>query len=334
MKNEAIFAVLVGGSDITLRMRNIVQSISVSDRAGTSSDTASIVLDDSAGNLIWPRYNAPVVILLGFRGRGVSVAFTGTVDEVRHSGGRGGATIEITAKGLDTSGKAKEPQQRNFDDMTIEQILRAAGEAAGVTDVRVDPALASLKRDYEHMDDESFIAFGERLAKEIGGTFKLRNDAAVMALKNGQRTPSGLPLPPVLAVRGENLHAWDIAPYVGRPRYKQIRVRYYDTKKAKQEEVVVDTGLDGSTAQAVGTFKAKDKKAAKEKAESIKAECERGSGVGNVTIEGNVGAQPEATCVVAGARIGIDGAYVIDGVDHQYTRGGGFTTSLTLAYPL
>lgn len=334
MKNEALFAVLVGGSDITLRMKSIVQSISVSDRAGTSSDNATIVLDDSAGAIIWPPYNAPVVILLGFRGAGVSIAFTGTVDEVRHTGGRGGATIEITAKGLDTSGKAKEPQQRNFDDMTVKEILLAAGKFAGVTDVRVDPDLADIERDYEHMDDESFISLGERLAKEIGGTFKLRNDIAVMALKNGQRSPSGAPLPPVLAVRGENLHSWSITPYVGRPRFKQIRVKYYDKKKAKEEEVVVDTGLEGSTATAVGRFKAKDKKAATEKANSLKSESERGSGVGSVTIEGNVGAQPEATCLVVGARIGIDRAYVIDGVDHQYSRGGGFTTTLSLAYPL
>jgi len=334
MKNEAIFAVLVGGSDITLRMKSIVQSISVSDRAGSSSDTATIVLDDSAGNILWPKHNAPVVILLGFRGLGISVAFTGTVDEVRHSGGRGGRNIEIVAKGLDTSGKAKEPQQRHFDGLTIEAMLIAAGATAGISDVRVDPELAAITRAYEHMDDESFIAFGERLAKEIGGTFKLRNDIAVMAKKNSGRTPAGNPLPPVLAVYGENLHDWDIAPYIGRPRYKQIRVRYYDTKTAKQEEVVIDTEVEGSTAIAVGTFKAPTKEAAEEKANSLKAESERGSGAGSVTIEGNVAAQPEATCVLLGARIGIDMGYVIEGVDHQYSRGTGFVTRLTLAYPI
>lgn len=334
MKNEAIFAVLVGGSDVTLRMKNIVQSISVSDRAGTSSDTATILLDDSDGSIIWPKYNAPVVVLLGFRGAGVSIAFTGTVDEITHTGGRGGATIEITAKGLDTSGKAKEPQQRHFDKMTIEGILKAAGKFAGITDVRVDEDLGKIEREYESMDNESFISFGERLAKEIGGTFKVRNDIAVMALKNGTRSPAGRPLPPVLAIRGDNLHRWNVAPYVGRPRFKEIRVKYYDKKKAKEEEVVVQTGIEGSTAKAVGRFKAKDKQAATEKANSLKAESERGSGVGSVTIEGNVSAQVEATCVLIGARAGIDRAYVIDGVDHNYSRSGGFTTTLSLAYPL
>lgn len=333
MRHQAIFAVLVAGSDITLRMRDIVQSITVSDKAGTTADTATIVLDDSAGNLIFPPYNAPIVILLGFRGAGISIAFTGTVDEVRQSGGRGGKNITITAKGIDTSSKAKEPQQRHFDDMTIEDMLKAAGEYAGVTDMRIDQELAAITRKYEHMDDESFIAFGERIAKEIGGTFKMRNGIAIMAKKNSGRTPSGAPLAPVFAVRGENLHTWDIAPYIGRPRYKQIRVRFYDAQKAKHDEVVVDTGVEGSDAIAVGTFRAPNKEAAEEKANSLKAESERGSGVGSLSIEGNVGAQPEATCLIAGARIGIDGAYVIDGVDHTYSRGSGFVTKLALAYP-
>lgn len=332
MRNQAIFAILVAGSDITLRMRDIVQSITVSDKAGTTADDANIVLDDSAGNLVFPPYNAPIAILLGFRGAGVSIAFTGTVDEVRQGGGRGGKNITITAKGIDTSGKAKEPQQRHFDNMTIREMLEAAGEYAGVTDIRIDHELENIRREYEHMDDESFIAFGERLASEIGGTWKMRNGIAIMAKKNSGRTPSGAPLPPVFAARGENLHTWDIAPYIGRPRYKQIRVRYYDRNTATYEEVVVETDVQGSDAIAVGSFRAPNKEAAENKANALKAESERGSGVGTIEIEGNVAAQPEATCFVAGARLGIDGGYVIDSVDHRYSRSSGFNTTLTLAH--
>ncbi len=333
MKNQGVCVVFVEGISIMLALRSVLQSVSVSDRAGTTSDSAIIILDDAGGRIVFPRHNAKITIYMGFRATGVSLVFSGTVDEVKSSGGRGGTNIEISAKGLDTSGKIKEPQQRHFDDMTVEDILKAAGESAGITDIRVDADLASIVRDYEHMDDESFVAFGERLAKEIGGTFKVRNNAAVMAKKNSGRTPSGVPLPPVFAVRGENLHTWDVAPYIGRGRYKQIRVRFYDRKAAKHDEIVVDTGLEGSTAIDVGRFEARDKKTAEEKANSLKAESERGSGVGSLSIEGNVGAQPEATCLIAGARLGIDGAYVIDGVDHSYSRGSGFVTKLALAYP-
>lgn len=332
MRHQAIFAVLVGGSDITLRMREIVQLITVSDKAGTTADTATIVLDDSAGNLIFPPYNAPIVILLGFRGAGISIAFTGTVDEVHQSGGRGGKNITISAKGTDTSSKAKEPQQRHFDAMTIEDMLKAAGNHAGVTDIRIHQELAGITHIYEHMDDESFISFGERLAKEIGGTFKMRNGIAIMAKKNSGRTPSGTPLPPVFAVRGDNLHTWDIAPYIGRPRYRQIRVRYYDARAAEHDEVIVDTGIEGSDAIAVGTFRAPDRDVARAKADALRADSERSSGVGRVTIEGDAGAQPEAVCIVTGARGGIDGRYRIESVEHRLARASGFLTTLTLAH--
>lgn len=334
MRHQALFAVLVAGRDITMRMRDIVQSITISDRAGMTADTAMIVLDDSAHDLVFPPGNAPIEIRLGVRGTGLATAFAGTVDELRHSGGRGGTSLTIMAKGLDTGGKAKAPQQRHFDTSSVEDVLRAAGADAGVSDIRVDPDLASHMRTYEHMDDESFIAFGERLAREIGGTFKMRTGIAILAKKNAARTPSGAALPPVHALRGKNLHSWDITPYIGRPRYKQIRVRFYDARKAKHDEVIVDTGVEGSDAIAVGTFRAPNKEIAEEKANALKAESARGSGVGSLSIEGNVTAQPEATCLIAGARIGIDGAYVIDGVDHMYSRGSGFVTKLSLAHPL
>ena len=334
MAKKAIFAVWVGGKDITSVMKNLVQSITINDRAGTSADSATIILDDSAGTLRFPRYNAQISILLGFKGYGISTAFTGTVVDVSSSGGRRGATLTIEASGLDTSGKMKEPQQRHFDNKSIAQMFKAAGDYAGVTDLRIAPELGDLIREYEHMDDESFIAFGQRMAKELGGIFKIRNTIALLTKKNAARAPSGVLLPPILASVGINLHSWRIQPVIGRPRYKQIKVKYYDTTTAEHGEVVVDTEIEGSDAVAVGMFDAPNETAAKEMAESLKTESARQAGVGSVTIEGNVAANPEARCILKGARQGVNGSYIIDGVEHRYSRASGFMTKLTLAYPI
>lgn len=334
MKKEGICAVFVEGASVMMALRSVLSSVSVSDQAGTSSDFASIKIDDRDGLIDFPKHNAKISIYMGFRETGMALVFSGTVDEVKSSGGRSGTMIEITAKGMDTSGKVKEPQQRHFDNMTVAAVLAEAGEAAGITDIRVDQDLAPIILDYEHMDDESFVAFGERLAKEIGGTFKVRNDAAIMAKKNSGRTPTGDALPDVTVTRGENLHGWDVAPYIGRQRYKQIRVRYYDRAKAKHDEVVVDTEIEGSNAIAVGRFEAPNRQAAEQKAEALKSESQRGSGVGSVVLEGNSFAQPEARCVLVGARDGVDGSYVIDGVHHTYSRRSGFVTKVSLAHPV
>ena len=332
-RNQAVFAVKIDGSDITSKLRPVVQSITVSDQAGRSADTATIVLDDSSSLLTFPRWNVKIEVLLGFRGAGIATVFKGLIDEVRSSGGRDGKTITVNAKGVDTSGKIKEPQKRHFDNLTIKEILQNAGSYCGVTDIRVDQDFASKTISYEEMNNGSFLAFGEQLAKEHGGTFKMRNDIAILAKKNSGRSPSGSSLPPVYATYGVNLHAWDIAPYLGRPRYKQIKVGYYDPRAAKQSETIVDTGLGGSEAADVARYTASSESTAQSLAQSLKADSERNSGAGSVTIEGNAATVAEAICVIAGARSGIDGSYVIDSVEHVYSRETGFVTTLSLGFP-
>lgn len=332
MKTAAL-SVVVDGNDITSILNPILISLQVLDRAGTASDTASIELDDSGGQIVLPRPGALMVVSLGFSDTGIGVVFRGKVDELRSRGDRGGGrTVTISAKGVDTQGKAKEPQSKHFDDKSIEQIMREAGELAGISDVRVDQSFASIIRKYERMDNENFIAFGERIAAEIGGTFKVSDDRAILAKRNGGTTPAGAPLPTVTAVWGQNLHSWDIAPFLGRPRYREARQRYYDREEATWKEVLTQIPIDDAQARTTPRFPSPGEDEAKQKTENDKADSERGSGEGSVVIEGNIGAQPEGNCILIGARAGIDGTYRIDGVSHDYSRSG-FTTTLSLKQP-
>ncbi len=116
---KAIFSVVVGGQDITLNLNPVLQSLRVSDKAGMSSDTASLELDDRGGQIVLPRPGALVLISLGWEGQGMGRVFEGTVDEIRASGSRSGRTLSISAKGMDTRDKPKEGQRRHFDDTTI-----------------------------------------------------------------------------------------------------------------------------------------------------------------------------------------------------------------------
>lgn len=332
---KAEYDVVVDGESIASTIEPVLHSIRVSDKAGTSSDTASVVLDNRDGQIEMPPPGAQFEVYLGWKGEGLALVFSGTVDDLRSAGGRSsGRVMTINAKGFDTSKLVKQPHSKTFSDMTIEEILIEAGSLAGITDVRVDYELADIKRKHEVMDNESFAAFGERLAKEIGGTFKLRNDAAVMAKKGSGRTPAGEPLPTIDAEWGSNLHGFEIAPYVGRHRYSKIIVKYHDLKAGKWKQIEVETNLEGAEATQVGRFTAPNKEAAKQKAESLKAEAEKDSGAGRVTVEGNVSAMAEGTVNLIGAGQVEDGEYRIDGVDHNYSRGGGFVTACTLAFPL
>jgi phage protein D len=104
-----------------------------------------------------------------------------------------------------------------------------------VSRVAVDPAFGNVRRDYWSADNESFVHLVERVAREFGGTFKLRADEAVLAQRGTGMTPSGKPMDNLTATYGENLISWDISPFVGRPRGKKARAKFYDRKAAKFE---------------------------------------------------------------------------------------------------
>ncbi len=329
---RAIFSVIVGGNDVTSRFAPALQSIRVLDRAGQVSDTATITLDDTDGRLFMPQPGAEVSVALGWEGQGAGLVFTGVVDEVRASGGRGGRTLFVSAKGMDTRGRAKEPLRMHLDQTTIGAALSAVGGEVGIS-VSVDSDLASVARAYIGLDDESFAAFGERIAREVGGTFKIVGNRAVLALRNGGKSAGGEVLPPVLAAWGVNLHSYDIAPLISRDAEERVGVRYYDRAAARWLIEEAATGTPGTITRRIARAAAPDQASARQQAESDAAEADRKSGEGRVVIEGNIGAQPEGLCIVSGCRPGIDGTYRIESVGHEYSRASGFVTDLELRQP-
>jgi phage protein D len=327
MSKRAVLMVTVAGSNITTTLMPVLISLTVSDKVGTHSDTASLEIDDTDGCIILPQIGAPVIVALGWEGEGVRVVFTGTVDEVRSSGSRGsGRSLSITAKGMDTTGKPKEGQQRHFDDSTVEDILSEAGKSGGVTTVEVDPSLASITRKYFEMRDESFIHMGERLAREIGGNFRVQGNKAIMSKRGGSYTSA------VVAAWGRNLHGWDISPALGRAQFSKVRARWYDPKQAAWQEKEDGTNLSVD-AHHDHRYAKPDEDEATQQTSSDRATSERDAGEGSVTIEGDAAAIPDGLCIVTVARPGIDGPYRIESVTHSYSRGGGFITQLSLKRP-
>jgi phage protein D len=283
-------------------------------------------VDDTNGQIVFPQKGAPMIIALGWADGGVRVVFTGTVDEVKSSGSRGsGRVMTISAKGMDTTGKPKEHQHRHWDDAKLPQILGDAGKHAGVTSVQVDPALAGKARKYFEMRDESFVAMGERLAREVGGNFRIVGSTAYLTRRNG--IYAGV----TRAVWGDNLHSWDISPQLGRPQFSSVVARYYDMAKAQTMETGSSTSLEADARHATRHFKPDPNEAGQQNgADTATSESEAGGG--SVTIEGNTAAVPDGVCIVAGCRPGVDGAYRIEGVTHTYSRSG-FTSSLELKFP-
>lgn len=322
------YMIKVGGKNVTSTFAPILISLSVSDKAGTHSDTATITVDDTGAHVRLPRTGDKVVISIGSSSSGLSEVFRGTVDEAKADGNRSsGRTVTVTAKGVDTTKKAKEPQQRHFDDDTVQGILDKAAKDADIKKVTIKDGLGSAKRKYLEMRDESFIHLGERLAREIGGNFKIRDDEAIITKRNGTSEGS------ISAVWGKNLHSYSISPKLGRPQFNKTKGRWYDKEKAKWQENEKSTSVKNGVATIVHRYILPDEDEAGQNTDSAKATTERDAGDGTVTIELNPGAKPDGECVVKVGKKDVDGTYSIETVTHTINRGSGGGTSLSINHP-
>lgn len=326
--------VRIDGQDISSAILPRLISLSISDKAGSSSDTISITVDDAGGLILFPRERAKIEVSLGSGDGGSTVAFRGVVDEVRSSGSRsGGLVLSISGKGFDTQGKPKQPHRKHWDNKALGDVFGDAAKMGGVASVRVDEELASITRPYWAMQGESFIHFGERIAREVGATFKVANDVAILAKRNGGRSASGKALATVRATYGDNLISWDIAPVVGRPRYSKAKARWYDKKSATWKSKEVEIEDENVTAEFSERFPSADEEEAGDHTGSRKIDSERGRGGGTITIDGTADAQPEGTVILSGARPGIDGTYRIDAVNQDFSRSSGWVTRIDLKQP-
>jgi hypothetical protein len=330
MSLSTSWRVLVDGVDASSAMNPYVTSIECTDSAGGKSDSATIELDDTEGQVKLPTKGSPVEIEL----EGVSV-FKGVVDSAESSGARGGGmTLSVSCKSVDKRGKVKERLHKHKDDATLEDFLKDAAKAAGLKGVKVDKSFASIKRPYWSTEGRTFLQLGQELADEFGATFKIQGDQAVFAARGAGGTPGGGSLPTVQAVRGDNLISWRITPKETRPRYAKARVRWYDRKEAKwkQEDVEIGDapGAPEVNDQPVAPRATQDH--AKDAGKGRKTESEREGGSGEVTLLLTVEARAEGTCEVVGVREGIDGSYRIESRTHKVSRSGAETT-LNLKQP-
>ncbi len=321
------YKVEIGGVDVTSRFDPFLTSISISRSSGEASDTCSINLLDS-DRIVLPADRATVIVSIDG-----AQAFSGFVSDVSASISKGpGRTLRIGASSADRGSKVKEPVLRSMDEASFQDVAKAWGGKAGLT-VNVSGSITSLNRPYWLMQNESFLSWGQRIAKEIGASFKVLGTQAYFVGINEGVSASGLPLTGVEAKVGDNLIRGEMTPIRSRGMYRDVEISYFDIAKGKNVKVSVSTGIDDVDVSLRTLLKASTKEQAEAKAKADGKSSDREKGGGSITILGAKYAEPEAICSISGWRPGIDGNYRISGVTHNYDKGSGFTTDLTLKQP-
>jgi uncharacterized protein len=177
-------------------------------------------------------YNT-VEVRLGWPREGSFLVFSGNLADVESFGQkRGGRTLMIMARGVNLSSKTKQQVKWSLGDGTTDEPLsgamQKAAEMGGMT-VKVDQALGSLTRKYWMANNESFMEFGQRMAGEVGGIFKISGTSASLTKAGSFSNADGDVLFNVSATAGVNLIAWKICPQVarrnGQARASNISIR-------------------------------------------------------------------------------------------------------------
>lgn len=370
---QAVYQISIDGQPVDRDLDPILLSLSLKMGDGNNADELEIELDDSDGQIVQPGMGASVSAMLYWDDEGDGVEFEGFLDEPcscskehgghhhghghhdhgdagghGHGGGSGssihgsgsrskGHTLTLCAKSADMTGQLKQKAQRHKDKASFGDVAKAWGQKAGLSDVKVSSDLALIQRPYWAMGHESFMAWGARIADELGATFKVYGKTAVFVPRAGGTAADGQSLQAITAARGVNLIGWSITPVRSRANYGQFLTRWYDPKAAKWKTESAGGGSGGGASSSVThhhPFKAPTQDHAKQRSASNAKEIGREKGGGDsVEIDGEPAAQAGALCTVAGIKPGTDGTYLISDVTHTLSRSAGFTTRLTLKQP-
>jgi uncharacterized protein len=322
------YAVWLNGQNVTSRLDPLLTSIKVTRASEAAADTCDIALADADGQIALPGERAPVLVFIN----GARV-FSGFVSDVTASFSKGeGRALDVSASSVDNGSKVKEPVLRSADDLSFSDVARQWGQKAGLS-VTVAGSVASVARPYWIMQNEDFLSWGQRMAREIGASFKILGSEAYFVGVNEGVSGSGKTLTAIEAVYGDNLISGSISPIISRPKFKNVEISYFDVKKGRRVNVPVETGIDDVDAALRTVISAADEAEAKQKAQAIGKQSDREKGGGSVVILGAEYAEPEAICNIRGVRPGVDGGYRIASVTHDLTKSGGFLTTLDLKQP-
>jgi phage protein D len=299
-------------------------SVTITDKAGVTSDTISCELNDGNPFAEIPRKGDTIEAWLGYVETGI--AYFGRFicdDPVVHCLPY---RLTVNGKGTDMREKLKQHKARHWDRKSVRDIVSEIAGDHGLQ-AKVDGAVGAYKYEWFGQEDESDLHVVERLARRHDATFAIKNGMLILAPRGSGKSPSGAALTPVIATPFNIVKGTCQTTFAHRNSFAKVRAHAQDRKKAERVEVDEDSDDDGDADYTIPEpFADQDEaqRAARTKARDLKANTVTTS----VDLFGDPTIRAAAPFRYAGVRPQLDGiAFIVETATHKLSKQG-YTTSV------
>lgn len=323
-----VIMVLADGKEVNGAFYSRLISATIRDESGQESDKLTCRFDYRGYGIALPTEGTILEPRFGYAGGRLASMGKFTVDGFTSSGGPDGLILEISANAADMREKMKEKKSEHFDNTTLGAMLRKVFSEAGGT-IEVDPQLAGIAIEYEARQAQSSLDFATRLADRHNAIFKAANGIYLMVPRGSQNKLSGGAMR-ALSIRRSECKEWEITGKP-RPRYGRVVAKWHDTKEGKTKFETEATGGLGPIRTIATHFKSQADAKAAAKAEATR--LNRAKGEGHFTQYGRVEATAEIDVVASGFGPAEDGLWRAKAVEHTFSKGDGFQTTIEVEAP-
>lgn len=318
------FTIFANRQDISAIVHDRLVSLSVSDRAGSRSDTAELRLDDRDGTLELPPKGAELEISLGYEETGLVKMGLFTVDEIELSGPPD--IMIIRAKAADMRKSLKEHKTRAWENITLEDLVGTIA-AEHQLQPSIEATLGAVIIPHLDQTEESDLHLLTRLARQYDAVAKPASGFLLFVPKGQAKTATGRTIPAV-AISRNQASSYRVT-LADRGKYQAVQAYWHDTADGIRKSVQVGNGEPVFSLRHNYPDAERATAAATAKLDALN----RGVATASLTFdEGNPALAAEARLTLSAFRKGLNGDWIATEVSHNLSDDG-FSTRADAEVP-
>lgn len=229
----AAFKIVADGKDITDVIKPRFISLSITDEAGTNSDSFTLVLVDD-GKIAFPKTEAKLQISTGENNKALTNRGTFVVNSVKLSSPE--QTITLSGDAANLSGEFKNQRDHTWENTTLKSLVETVASRCGYQPAVAD-AYASVEIVHRLQTGQSDADLLTELAAENNATMKVAQDKLVFFPKGDNQSVSGKTLSAIAVRLTDQVQA--TITLSGAAKFDAVVAKWRDTDLAETKTVRV-----------------------------------------------------------------------------------------------